>query len=543
MGAGPSLDEETAEAKKILADFSASFAKHYAKQYAIGICKEVQAKLMKPERRQKLLKGPATPAPVRKKGLILKESVHLKNWNQRFVVVKGDWIIDYWDSEQLYESGSKPRGSINLSGYSIVRDLNNTLLHRLEKLAEKMNLPIADLPKVPTFPPFTFECHHDRRPPMHFQCANEEEFKSWCDIFDRAQWWAPRLNVTNDRVHQRVFENALWRARWDADMWGWWSGGGGEVAYISDCITAAIECQVMYKVDRKLTMPYMVRSKIRDTFMKTVGGTVTSGVTPMWAAAYSAASAAKPELEKAVEPLMKTLADAQREIQNKIISVVDSTSKEVLRDKVTPKLAPLVDEIFGPIVEAFQLLLVAFDKGIEKGKADYKPSETRTYLLTHQGWSWDYWEAESKVSKLYDPLWEMRKIFDDVSPWSCTSRVYRRLRKTMDDALYTFEVLHAEKGKSWEQAHAEARAQMIHDAKLGIQISLGRILEAVVQGVWQALVVKPCTVLVKPLADAVPAAVAQFVDVDDMLKSTLKTILRNACQTVFEPYTERIKLT
>ena len=543
MGAGPSLDEEATEAKKIIADFSAAFAKNYSKMYVIGVCQDVQSKLMKPQRKQQLMKcDRSAPPPIRKKGMILKESVHLKKWNPRFAVVKGDWVIDYYDSEELFEKGTKPRGSLNLSGYHIVKDLNNTLLHRIEKLAEKVNLPVSDLPKVPKFPDFTFECYHDRRPAMHFQCANAEDFKKWCDVFEDARYYAPSLSVTDDGVHQKVFVEALWRTRWEVDMWGWWSGGGGEVAYISDCISDRIEDVVMCKVDRKLTMPYMVRAKIRDTFLKTVNGTVTSAVTPMWAGAYSAVTKLRPGLEKQIEPLLKPLTDAQRDLQAKIMATVESTSNQVLREKITPHLEPLVNQIFSPITESFKLLITAFDHAVTSGKAGYKANDTCTYMVNHSSWSSEYWAAERKVYDLYDPLYSMRKVFDDVSPCSCTYRMYRRLRKTMDDALFTFETLHAG-GKSWNEAHAEARAMMLHDAKLGILISLGRILEAVVGGLWQALVVKPCRALVRPLADAVPEAVQQFIDIDDMLKSTLKNILRNSCQSVFEPIAARISLT
>jgi hypothetical protein len=328
-------------------------------------------------------------------------------------------------------------------------------------------------------------------------------------------------------------------------MWGWWYGGGGEVATICDCINEQIAYVVMSKVDAKLDMPWAIRSKIRDSFMKTTGGAVTSAVGPCWKAAYEGVKKIRPELEAKITDMMTPIVEAQVSVQNKITEQVTAVAKQTLDEKVTPHLAPLIDIIFGPVIDAFKLIIIAFDKCMEKCKADNdyssKKREDRKYFVFQHSWVSEFWEADSKMWQLYDPLWEMRKVFDEVSPWGILGKARRRLRKLLKNALYTFEtMLEAEGSAGWEACAANVRQLLIEDCKSAVMRVLGQVLFGVVEPLWEKLVIRPCRKLVAPLADAVPEALRDFVDVDDLLQETLYNILRACCAMVFEPYGSRV---
>ena len=176
---GNALSGEVAEAKKIIADFTAAFAKNYAKLYSVGIFKTQKRLIEKqaagnPWKLRRCDKDAETP--VRKTGILLKRSVHLKKWNPRFFVVKGDWIADYYETEEKYKSKGKPLGSINFTCLTVIRDLNNSLLARVTALAEKVGLPVDQLPKPEKFPDNTMELYNERRESIYLQAKTPEEF-------------------------------------------------------------------------------------------------------------------------------------------------------------------------------------------------------------------------------------------------------------------------------------------------------------------------------------------------------------------------------
>jgi hypothetical protein len=328
-------------------------------------------------------------------------------------------------------------------------------------------------------------------------------------------------------------------------MWGWWYAGGGEVATISDCINEQIGYVVMSKVDAKLTMPWAVRSKIRDSFLKTTSGAVTSAVGPVWKAAYEGVKKVRPEVEKKVQEIMQPIVEAQMSVQQKITEMVTANAKSTLDEKVTPHLAPLVDIVFGPVIDAFKIIIMAFDKCIERCKADEgyasKKREDRKYFVYNHSWCSEFWESDSKMWQLFDPLWDMRKVFDDVSPWGILGKARRRLRKNLRNALYTFEVL-LEKGEhgNWDAVHAHVKGLLVEDCKTAVMRTLGTILFGVVEPLWEKLVIRPARKIVSPIADSVPEALRDFVDVNDMLQEVLYNILRSCCNLVFSSYSSRV---
>eukprot|EP00455_Lapot_gusevi_P050027 TRINITY_DN7196_c0_g1_i8.p1 TRINITY_DN7196_c0_g1~~TRINITY_DN7196_c0_g1_i8.p1 ORF type:complete len:150 (+),score=42.35 TRINITY_DN7196_c0_g1_i8:54-503(+) len=145
---------------------------------------------------------------------------------------------------------------------------------------------------------------------------------------------------------------------------------------------------------------------------------------------------------------------------------------------------------------------------------------------------------------LYEPLWAIRIVFDDIYPWTITGRARRRLRKTLDNALYTFEHIledGKDQGKTWDEAAREARELMVQDCRTSVARVLSMILFGVVENFFEKLVIRPARKLVAPLAEKIPQAIKDFVDPEALLEELLYTILRNTCTNVFNPYTSRIE--
>lgn len=545
---GVDLSGELQESKDITANFLKCFAIHYSKMYIIALMKISKKQLAKEAKgpQWKLMKCDKCPPPqIQKTGVVNKLSKYLKKWNPRFTVVRGDYLIDYYETEEKYNAKAKPLGTINMSNKNLNRDANDTVLNRLIALAEKCKINIDDMPKPDKYPDYTLEIWHERKGPIYLQAPDAEEWKSWCDIIDKCRWNAPRYNEWEDKANVFAFPIALWRTRWECDMWGWWWGGGGESAMLVDAINDKIADVVLYKLDCKLTMPWAARSRIRNKFIATVDGIVTSAVSPAWKAAYEGVKKVRPEVEPKIKEGMQPIVDMQKTIQDEICKMVEASSKDFIAEKVLPHLSPLLDIIFSPIVDGFRILVKAFDVAIEKGREKYEVKPDRLYMVWHYNYNSEYWDAERKMWDLYDPLWAMRTIFDDIYPWSITARARRRLRKTLDNALYTFEHIledGKENGKSWDEAASEARELMVQDCRAAVMRVLGQILFGVVENFFEKLVVRPARKLVAPLCEKIPQAIKDFVDPEDLLEELLYNILRRTCATVFEPYASRIEM-
>ncbi|CUE90095.1 glutathione S-transferase, putative [Bodo saltans] len=545
---GANLSAELDEARDITTQFLKIFAIEYTKMYLVALMKSAKKTLAKEAAGPqwsllKCLKAPA--APVLKAGTVKKLSKYLKKWNVRYAVCKGDHLIDYYETEEKYNAGAKPLGTINMSNKNLHRDANDTVLNRIIALAEKCGVNVDEMPKPERYPDFTLEIYHEQKGPIYIECPGEEEWKQWCDLFERCRWQAPRLNLYEDKAHLFAFPKALWRTRWEVGMWGWWSGGGGEQSQLVDAINNKIADVVLYNLDRKLTQSWTVRQKIRNKFISTVDGIVSTAVGPAWKAAYSAVEAARPEAEPKIKEGMQPIVDAQKKIQDEICKMVEAGSKDFITEKVLPHLSPLLDIVFSPVVDGFKLVIRAFDVALERGREKYEVREDRHYMVSHHGYNSEFWDAERKIWDLYEPLWALRLVFEDIYPWSITGKARRRLRKTFDNALFTFETIledGKESGKTWEQAADETRARLARDCRTGILRVLGIILFGVVENFFEKLVIRPARKLVKPLSDSIPAAIKDFVDPDDMLEELLYTILRRTCGMVFEPYTSRIDL-
>lgn len=551
MGVGASLDAETAEAKQILGDFTVAFAKNYTLLYTVALSKLQQKKMMK-QNHWKLMKCDyEAEAPVRFQGHVLKRSNFFKKWNKRYLVVRGNYILDFYEVEEDYKAGKKPRATFNLSGYNRVdTDPNNNAIAKLTALAEKAGLDLSSLPMPEKLPDNTMVCEAGGKPPLILQTIEEndvsaeENFKTVSRTLDRCWWLSPYMNVDDDEPHRLCFRQALWRTSWELGFWTYWCGGGEE-AMLTSTIARMIEWRVMGKVDAKLTMPWVVRQKIRNTFLSTIFSTVQNAVKPFWSGLYSTIKdKVRPQAEEALKPLSAELAENTNTLKGKITDAVNDAAKGVMSEKVEPKLGQAMENLFAPVNEAFQIIVNVYDDIIGQAKANYKPDEKRYNLVRQYSWTSKRWDAEYKLRDMYDLLWALGLIFDEIWPWSIINRGSRRLGKNLRNALYTFETKLEEAGgvDHWDTVAAEVRVLLVADCQRSVATFGARILIMAIEPMWEKLVIKPCRTLVEPLIKLIPEPVKLFIDVNDLLVDVLYSMLKAVCTAGFEPFANRIKI-
>jgi PH domain len=96
-----------------------------------------------------------------KSGFLVKEGGNTKSWKRRWFVVKPSYNVEYYESETVFKSkGSKgKKGLINLCGYWVNTDPNDSVLGRLRRLAERMGTDIFFFPLTTLAPPLPFNSH------------------------------------------------------------------------------------------------------------------------------------------------------------------------------------------------------------------------------------------------------------------------------------------------------------------------------------------------------------------------------------------------
>jgi hypothetical protein len=547
MGGAPSLDSEMKEMKDKTATFLAEFVKQYTIFTAAGILKkqEEDAKIMGERSKYELKWVPEKPEhPDRLSGYIERRTTILKKWKKIYAVVRGNWLVEYWATEEDFKAGKKPENSINLSGTYLYRDPYKEMLEKLEKFCAKAKIDISDIPKPEQLPEFTIKMQDwsERRPELLFKCANEEEYNKWKKMLDNARYYVDDLSIDDD-VHRYAFPRALSRARWASGCWGYSWGGGGEYQYLTDSIVDAIEDAVMPSVDNKLydaKMPYFLRSRVRKSFVSTCNSFVSGGVKPAWDAAWAAAQKVRPDLKEQVEKLGTPLNEQKAKLKGDISSKVAEKAKEVFQSEgVKPHLDPFLDAVFEVLSGGFYLLPTLFDKVIADIKGDWKPSENRCGLVRSQGW-WGVRDAYYKMWDLYDPLWLLNQVFD-CSPWTVIYRAQKLVEDLFRNALYTFEFLVAEEGLDKAAAAAKTRQMLVNDSVTGFLYTVTKVLTGLLERTWEKLVIAPARELVRPLADAIPDAMKTFLDPIDLLNDVLEDVLFQLGSALTEPLAPKMK--
>lgn len=547
MGGVPSFDAETKEIKDKSATFLAEFVKQYAIFSAAGLLKKQEKDAAEQAERSKFeLKWvPEKPShPDRHQGYLERRTTILKNWKKVYVVIRGNWVVEYWQTEEDFKAGKKPENSINLSGTYLYRDPFKALMEKLEAFAKKAKIDLESLPKPDPLPEFTIKMQDwaERRPDLLFKAATKQEYDQWVKMLDSARYYVDDLSI-DDEVHKYAFPRALRRARWAAGSWGYSWGGGGEYQYLTDAIVDILEDAVMPSVDDKLyqaKLPYFVRSRARKGFVSTMNGIVAGGVKPAWDAAWATAQKVRPDLKEQVSKLGTPLNEQKGSIKSNISSKVAEKAKEAFQsESVKPHLDPFLDAAFEPLSGGFYLLPSLFDKVIAGLKDDWKPSESRLELVRSQGW-WGVRDAYYRMWDLYDPLWALNLVFD-CSPWSIIYGAQRLIEDLFRNALYTFEYLVGEEGLDKAAAAAKTRAMLVNDSVTGFLQTVTKVLAGLLERVWEKMVVSPARDLVRPLADAVPDAMKTFLDPLDLLDDVLADVLITLCAALTELLSGKMK--
>jgi hypothetical protein len=519
----------------------------YIKAYALALKDKIKEETQAPPKPDwHLLERPESKDNL-KTGLLVKEGAIRKNWKQRYFVVKYDYTIDYYESEEAYKNQQPPKGTIAPAGYWVNEDVEKTMGERLRKLAESMGVGGDEVGEGKKYPEHTFEVYHSRRRSFYICAASEQEKQDWVRTFKECCWRAYGL-LDRDPVHVRAFRTAVRKTRWELGHWGWWSYGGSETQILTDLITYELDYQVMSKIYGRITGSWRVRYMVRDKLLKALDTMIDGAVRPAWSTMKSTVDKFRPSAEEKMKTLLEPLFKLEGDLVDKMKNGVMSVVKPVLEEKVAPHFGRILNCLTGPMRRAYEIIIHIYEKKVDDFASKMTPGGgNHAELFKELGRTarsyWELREAFNEVDSMYDPLWLLRDLFADIYPWRLISTAHDDLRNVLSKAFYTFEQAvdksAAENSGSLEadvkRARDETLVKLKHDARLALGIYYKDIINSLVSPPFQKEVIPRCQSIIEPLASAVPENLQEFVDLNRMVEDLINGIVEESIAAIVDP--------
>ncbi|XP_068759844.1 PH domain-containing protein DDB_G0267786-like [Montipora capricornis] len=152
-------------AEEFLKEFTIAYNTEYGIEYTKKTLKEIDAESFAEEKAVYLLlqRSPDTLKDPLKMGYLTKKGALVKNWKKRYFVVNPDYSVDYFENEEAYGKGFKPKGTIFPCGYEVFANIDETMAERVKNLAKVLGVDEKEVSSPEKLPEHTFEVGHSRR--------------------------------------------------------------------------------------------------------------------------------------------------------------------------------------------------------------------------------------------------------------------------------------------------------------------------------------------------------------------------------------------
>jgi len=386
--------------------------------------------------------------------------------------------------------------------------------------------------------------YHYRRRSYYIEAATAEEKDEWVEMFKTACRRAYGLR-DKEKCHVKAFWNAMRETRWELGRWGYSSYGGSEEQVLSDLISDEIDWQVMGRVWCKMSGPWFIRNTLRSTILKTIDSMVMAAVTPGWKGMSAAVGELRPKIEPVIGDLVEPLGKTKGEIIDKMKEGALSIVNPLLDEHVAPHLTKIIDIITSPMREGFEISLNLWEEQMNKYAESFDASNPekgfKDFLWYPRSW-WNLRPSYEKIEAMYDPLWLLREIFSDIYPWSLIWTGRDHISTTMDNAFFTFEnhlKKHLEENtaagkEAVEAARSATLEKYKHDIAWLTTDYYMRIIKTIIMPPFNKLVIPACKAILEPLQSAIPDAMKQFIDLNEMFDELINGIIEGAIKNVLK---------
>jgi len=246
----------------------------------------------------------------------------------------------------------------------------------------------------------------------------------------------------------------------------------------------------------------------------------------------------RPKIEPTIKDLVDPLGKQKQEIINKMREGCMDIIRPILETKVVPHLQTILDIIKSPVVNAYlkgaELLVEQFTTKVDGANLP----ESFRKLDSWSRWSW--WEARratENFDKMYEPLWALHVIFEDIYPWQTIYHGQDKLRKILDNAIYTYEVdvqRAIEEKKDGPLDFKDVMARYEHDSKLATVNYYLKIFKDIIMPAFNKTVIPACKMVIDPISDIIPEPMKQFIDPADMFDRFINGVIDDSIRVVLK---------
>ncbi|XP_074614947.1 PH domain-containing protein DDB_G0267786-like isoform X2 [Acropora palmata] len=525
-------------AEEFLKEFTLAYNTEYGIEYTKNLLKEIDAESFAEEKPVYLLlhRSDSFKDPL-KMGYLTKKGAIVKNWKKRYFVVNPDYSVDYFENEEAYGKGFKPKGTIFPCGYEVFANMDETMMERIKNLAKLLGVDENEIGGMEKLPEHTFEVGHSRRRSYLITAETEEEKVDWVETFKVCCRKADGLK-SEDPVGRAAFKTAIWKTYWRHRI------GGTEEQVLSDILVDRINYRVMTSVYKEIKGGWTIKQKVKEQVVKTLDSLVMAMVIPSWKAMQELSQQMKGVLETAIKDKKDELIAAQRKVMWDLSELLKTSMEKVMSDMVD-----MIKEIVGllkpkmeqGLVELKNIFIKNVNKIIEEAKNNNEiESALKSYFK-----KLDYVPR----SGLYDAVnctahaSDLRKYDERIkrlNEYVVVDVARDKLAEFIDSAVYTFEERFKELVPStdgmtngqtaatlMEQAREEVLMKYDEDQNIVMNEYLLEALMCMLVPHTHSLTDEVCKPLIKSVEQSIPTPLKQAISLGDKYDTYVETCIRD----------------
>eukprot|EP00045_Choanoeca_perplexa_P010137 m.101466 g.101466 ORF g.101466 m.101466 type:complete len:573 (-) comp15171_c0_seq1:99-1817(-) len=422
-----------------------------------------------------------------KTGVFLKRGANVKNWKERYFVVLPNYWVQYYESEEAYNEGAKPKGTMLLDGYEVFRDPNSRKIQAKTALNKQLGIEQSEPIEYSKYAPLTLEVFHEGRRRWLLQFEDQETFDEWAEMLTSCTKLC-ESGVLEEPIAKSAFAEAFLEQKRQCMVPTHDEYGGSEVEQLVQLFTRHCRRKFMDGISFPggAKVKKVMYGKAVALYRTTIGALVAVA----WPLLLKACSAAKGLITKVATKGFGPVIKARRSLIGKSTDQLIA-KMEPIKVKVLTPLATVVAQAVGPSTlkslslakPVYQTHTKAYVEQVQAGD-DVADSQTalakacvsnhNLHLALEESAKLDSL-LRTALAKLPDALksnlGEFLATVDDVmEPDTWVLETQEQIRVLCDNAGYTYQLDVGEDGDKVKEAaptvDASTEAKFDHDAKL-----------------------------------------------------------------------------
>eukprot|EP00045_Choanoeca_perplexa_P006487 m.55420 g.55420 ORF g.55420 m.55420 type:complete len:590 (-) comp13652_c0_seq1:80-1849(-) len=476
-------------------------------------------------------------------GSFTKRGGKVKNWKPRYFVVLPNHRVEYYESEAAYNSGAKPKGTMLLDGYKIVRDPNARKIAEKTKTNELLKLEAGEV-TYEKYEPLTLEAYHETRRRWLFKFEDQATFDEWAKMLEKCSKMC-KSGLLKEETAIAAFDAAFLETKRVCWPWTYRSYGGSEADQLIALFTE--HCRRRFLWHAEFPGTGALKKAAYSKAVSAVRASASAIVGVGWKVVSSACDASRETVLETLKKGLGPVVTARSELVGKAV------------EQLSDKIQPIKEKLLLPLAKILcQAVGAVLSKSIAATKPVYK-KETETYVdqvgkgedagkkraVVIQSCYRSMYpalktmdQAEMALAKIVTKMPEsltsslgelMDTLMDVVDPITWIEETKEALRLLSRSAGYTFtEEVGTDASKVQEDAatvDASIEAKFDNDAKLVLRERMSALSGTVLSNIIKTQLLEPLTAITETLDGLIPEAVQELISANGIIESVVDGVI------------------